>query len=47
MERVVLIPAVALDMVVVLMEEQKQEVLMERVVLLAVLDTDLVVVLTM
>jgi hypothetical protein len=47
MERVVLIPAVALDMVVALMVEQKLEVLMERVALLTVLDTDMAVVLMM
>jgi hypothetical protein len=46
MERVVLIPAVALDMVVALMVEQKLGGLMERVVLLIVLDTDMAVVLT-
>jgi hypothetical protein len=47
MERVVLIPAVALDMAVALMVEQKLEVQMERVVLLTVLDIDMAVVLTM
>jgi hypothetical protein len=47
MERGVLVYVKIVDMAVVLMVEQKLEVLMERVVLLTVLDTDMAVVLTM